>query len=44
VLFALFNRRRRLLHDVVLGTIVVNSEARAGALRLAPGYRPYRPL
>jgi uncharacterized RDD family membrane protein YckC len=29
----LFNARKRLLHDMVLGTIVVNNEARAQALR-----------
>ena len=33
LLVALFNDRRRLLHDIVLGTIVVNNEARAQALR-----------
>ncbi len=36
LLIALFNDRRRLLHDIVLGTIVINSEARAEALRRAP--------
>ncbi len=30
---ALFNDRRRLLHDFVLGTMVVNTEARASLLR-----------
>jgi uncharacterized RDD family membrane protein YckC len=35
VLLGLFNRRRRLLHDFLLGTVVVNSAARA-ALRDAP--------
>lgn len=33
LLVALFNNRRRLLHDFVLGTVVVNSEARASLLR-----------
>ena len=33
LLVALFNDRRRLLHDMVAGTIVVNNEARAAALR-----------
>ena len=33
LLVALFNGRRRLLHDFVLGTVVVNSEARAALLR-----------
>lgn len=28
LLFALFNSRRRLLHDIVLGTLVINSTAR----------------
>ena len=35
LLIALFNTRRRLLHDMLLGTIVVNNEERAQALRLA---------
>ena len=42
LLIALFNRRRRLLHDIVLGTIVVNNEARAQALRPRPGKAPAR--
>jgi uncharacterized RDD family membrane protein YckC len=33
LLVAFFNARRRLLHDMVVGTIVVNNEARAAALR-----------
>ena len=33
LLVALFNDRRRLLHDMVVGTIVVNNAARAQALR-----------
>lgn len=33
LLVALFNARRRLLHDMLLGTIVINNEARARALR-----------
>jgi uncharacterized RDD family membrane protein YckC len=40
LLVALFNSRRRLLHDMLLGTIVVNSEARAQALRRVPVYTP----
>jgi len=32
----LFNQRRRLLHDMLVGTIVINSRARAEALRRAP--------
>ena len=37
VLVALFNARRRLLHDMVAGTVVINNEARAASLR---GTRP----
>src|SRR5207247_6340974 len=33
LLVGLFNERRRLLHDMVVGTIVINNEVRAGALR-----------
>ncbi len=33
LLVALFNERRRLLHDIVLGTVVINNAARAAALR-----------
>ena len=41
LLVALFNDRRRLLHDMLVGTIVVNNAARASALRNAPfGGRP----
>jgi uncharacterized RDD family membrane protein YckC len=35
LLVALFNVRRRLLHDIILGTVVINNPARA-ALRGAP--------
>lgn len=35
---ALFNERRRLLHDLVLGTVVINNRARAAALTGAPRY------
>ena len=35
LLVALFNARRRLLHDFLLGTVVVNKEAKAEALRHA---------
>jgi uncharacterized RDD family membrane protein YckC len=35
LLVALFNDRRRLLHDMLVGTIVINNEARASALRNA---------
>lgn len=33
LLLALFNRRRRLLHDFLTGTVLVNNERRAAALR-----------
>jgi uncharacterized RDD family membrane protein YckC len=33
VLVAFFNERRRLLHDILIGTVVINSPARAQALR-----------
>ena len=39
LLVGLFNDRRRLLHDMLVGTIVINNEARASALR-----RSMRPL
>ena len=33
LLVAFFNQRRRLLHDILLGTVVINNAARAAALR-----------
>jgi uncharacterized RDD family membrane protein YckC len=33
LLVALFNDRRRLLHDILVGTVVINNQARAQALR-----------
>ncbi len=33
LLVAFFNHRRRLLHDMLLGTVVINNSARATALR-----------
>jgi uncharacterized RDD family membrane protein YckC len=33
LLVAFFNQRRRLLHDIVLGTVVINNAQRAAALR-----------
>jgi uncharacterized RDD family membrane protein YckC len=33
VLIAFFNHRKRLLHDMLVGTIVINNADRAGALR-----------
>ena len=37
LLVPLFDTRRRLLHDMLLGTIVVNNAARAGVLRVQRG-------
>jgi uncharacterized RDD family membrane protein YckC len=38
LLVCFFNERRRLLHDILLGTVIINSPARAAALRaLATG-------
>src|SRR6266705_1484261 len=36
LLVGFFNERRRLLHDMLVGTVVINNEARAAALRRAP--------
>src|SRR5882724_5965243 len=36
LLVALFNQRRRLLHDMLVGTIVINNRLRTDALRRAP--------
>ena len=36
LLVAFFNERRRLLHDMLVGTIVINNPARAQALRAPP--------
>jgi uncharacterized RDD family membrane protein YckC len=33
LLVAFFNQRRRLLHDMLLGTVVINNQSRAAALR-----------
>jgi uncharacterized RDD family membrane protein YckC len=33
VLVGFFNERRRLLHDIVIGTVIINAPARAAALR-----------
>lgn len=42
LLVCFFNDRRRLLHDMVVGTIVINNETRASILRpgLSRGVRP----
>jgi uncharacterized RDD family membrane protein YckC len=39
LLVAFFNRRQRLLHDIVLGTAIINNAQRAAMLRgyMAPG-------
>lgn len=39
LLVAFFNERRRLLHDMLLGTVVINNAARAAALRSGPAIR-----
>jgi uncharacterized RDD family membrane protein YckC len=36
LLVAFFNPRRRLLHDILLGTVVINTPARAAHLRAHP--------
>jgi uncharacterized RDD family membrane protein YckC len=33
LLVGFFNERRRLLHDILLGTVVINNASRAQALR-----------
>jgi uncharacterized RDD family membrane protein YckC len=38
LLVGLFDRRRRLLHDLVLGTVVINSSVRNPAVQAARGY------
>lgn len=38
LLVGLFNDRRRLLHDIVLGTVVINSSVRTQAAQPARGY------
>ncbi|TMK44685.1 MAG: RDD family protein [Alphaproteobacteria bacterium] len=38
LLIGLFNGRRRLLHDIVLGTVVINNSVRS---QVAPAARPY---
>lgn len=39
LLVCFFNHRRRLLHDIVLGTVVINNEQRAQRLRDLAPYR-----
>ena len=38
LLFGLFNSRRRLLHDIVLGTVIINSSVRTHAASAAHTY------
>ena len=45
LLVAFFNERRRLLHDILLGTVVINNSARAEVLRASMrGPMPYNGL
>ena len=45
LLVAFFNERRRLLHDILLGTVVINNAPRAAMLRgTTPGASPYNGL
>jgi len=45
LLVAFLNERRRLLHDIVLGTVVINNARRAAMLRAAmAGMSPYNGL
>jgi len=43
LLVGFFNQRRRLLHDMLVGTIVINSPARAHAMRRPETQRPAAP-
>src|ERR1700751_2605159 len=38
-----FNARGRLLHDLLVGTVVINSPARVGVLRGSTAAKPYQP-
>ena len=40
LLVGLFNERRRLLHDMLVGTVVINNEVRANALRVLSRREP----
>ena len=45
LLVAFFNERRRLLHDILLGTVIINNSARASVLRgTSHGPMPYNGL
>jgi uncharacterized RDD family membrane protein YckC len=39
LLVAFFNQRRRLLHDILLGTVIINNASRASMLRGSMGAR-----
>ena len=43
LLVSLFNERRRLLHDMLVGTVVINNPARAAALRQTVPRPPIHP-
>jgi uncharacterized RDD family membrane protein YckC len=38
LLIGFFNARRRLLHDILVGTVLINSSARAASLRARAAY------
>jgi uncharacterized RDD family membrane protein YckC len=38
LLVGFFNKRRRLLHDMLVGTVVINNASRAASLRAAAGF------
>jgi uncharacterized RDD family membrane protein YckC len=38
LLIGFFNPRRRLLHDMLVGTVLINSPARAASLRARAAY------
>jgi uncharacterized RDD family membrane protein YckC len=45
LLVAFFNQRRRLLHDIILGTVIINNAPRAAMLRAnMMGVSPYNGL
>jgi uncharacterized RDD family membrane protein YckC len=41
LLVGFFNDRQRLLHDILAGTVVINTAFRAAALRRAPSQSPF---
>jgi uncharacterized RDD family membrane protein YckC len=38
LLVCFFNQRRRLLHDILLGTVIINNAVRAQTLRASAAY------